>query len=202
GNIYAAGYTDGTLPGQNSAGLRDAFVQKRAPGDGAVVWTRQLGSSADDVARGVAVSASDEILVTGAAGGALGRSGTGGAFLGKWQADGTELWVEQWGPGGTLPWAVQLNGAGDAYVAGACFAEIDGAANAGSGDAFVSKWTHSGSTRARAWSRQYGTAENEFTYGLAVHSDGSVYVGGATYGAFPGYSNRGETDLFVLRLVE
>ncbi len=31
GHIYIAGYTSGTLPGQSSAGLHDAFVQMLKP---------------------------------------------------------------------------------------------------------------------------------------------------------------------------
>jgi hypothetical protein len=203
GAIYVAGFTGGTLSGQNSAGGRDAFLQKRAAADGAVVWTRQFGSTVDDDGRGVAISANDEVFVTGPAGGSFGRTGTGGAYLGKWQADGTELWIEQWAPGGVSPWAVQLNGAGDVYVGGTGYGTIDGATNAGKGDAFVSKWTQSGSsTRERVWSAQYGTSETEYTYALTVHPDGAVYVGGATYGAFPGYTNKGAADLFVIRIAD
>jgi hypothetical protein len=203
GALYVVGFTGGALSGQNNAGGLDAFLQKRAAADGAVVWTRQFGSSADDDARGVAISGDDAIFVTGPAGGSFGRSGDGGAFLGKWQDDGTELWIEQWGPGGTQAWAVALNGAGDVYVGGSAYGTIDGATNAGNADAFVSKWTQSGSsTRARAWSQQYGTGETEYTYALASHPDGAVYVGGTTNGAFPGFTSRGGFDLFVLRIAE
>ena len=203
GNTYVVGYTDGVVGGQSTSGGRDAFVQKRGASDGAVIWTRQFGSSGADGARSVAITSGDDVLVTGFAGGGLGRSGTGGAFLGKWSADGTELWIEQWGPAGTLPWAVQLNAGGDVYVAGTAFMTIDGATNAGDGDAFLSKWTQSGnSTRARSWSRQYGTDQKEETFALAVHPDGAVYVGGSTFGAFPGFQNLGKSDFFLLRVQE
>ena len=47
--LYVAGFTDLALPGQTSAGGRDAFVRKYY-GNGTEAWTRQFGSSTDDVA--------------------------------------------------------------------------------------------------------------------------------------------------------
>ena len=55
--IYVAGFTNGTLPGQTSAGGRDAFVRKY-DANGNEVWTRQFGSSSNDQAFGISVDAS------------------------------------------------------------------------------------------------------------------------------------------------
>ncbi|MGH9779841.1 MAG: PKD domain-containing protein [Candidatus Acidiferrales bacterium] len=55
--VYVAGGTEGALPGQISEGLADAFVRKY-DSDGDEVWTRQLGTPAADVARGVVLDAS------------------------------------------------------------------------------------------------------------------------------------------------
>jgi hypothetical protein len=202
GELYLVGYTEGDLDGQDNAGARDAFVQRRAAADGDVVWTVLLGSGGSDEARAVWVSASDEIFVTGHAGGDLGGGGTGGAFLAKLAANGDVDWVEQWGPGGTRPWALEPGTDGELFVGGATTGSIDGQQAAGDDDAFVSKWTYAGQTRDRPWSRQVGTAETEGVYGLAVHPGEAVYVGGATFGAFPGYTLQGEADLFVVRLEE
>jgi hypothetical protein len=67
--IYVAGRTDGTLPGQTSAGGFDAFVRKY-DASGNEVWTRQFGTASSDLAFGVAVDASG-IYVAGFTDGAL-----------------------------------------------------------------------------------------------------------------------------------
>lgn len=54
GNIFVAGGTDGTLPGQTNAGIRDAYVVK-LDASGNIVWNRQFGSSEWDEVHAVAV---------------------------------------------------------------------------------------------------------------------------------------------------
>jgi len=49
--VYAAGYTNGILPGQTSAGGIDTLVRKLDL-TGNVVWTRQFGSSGNDFGTG------------------------------------------------------------------------------------------------------------------------------------------------------
>ena len=46
--VYVAGATDGTFPGETRAGGRDAFLRKYDT-EGNLRWTRQFGTSADDV---------------------------------------------------------------------------------------------------------------------------------------------------------
>jgi hypothetical protein len=55
GGLSVAGQTEGVLPGQQSAGLRDAFVRRyNATGD--ELWTRQFGTERIDEASGLAVA--------------------------------------------------------------------------------------------------------------------------------------------------
>ena len=56
GNVYVAGCTSGTFPGQTSAGHRDIFVRKYNH-SGAELWTRQFGSASIDEATGISVDA-------------------------------------------------------------------------------------------------------------------------------------------------
>ncbi|MBM3696273.1 MAG: hypothetical protein FJW79_10125 [Actinobacteria bacterium] len=46
------------------------------------------------------------------------------------------------------------------------------------------------------WTRQFGTSDFDYGSGVAVGTSG-VYVTGGTYGAFPGWTNRGNADAFV-----
>ena len=63
GNIYVAGTTVGTFPGQVSAGSSDGFLAKY-DSSGNLVWVRQFGSTGFESPRDVAVDATG-IYVTG-----------------------------------------------------------------------------------------------------------------------------------------
>ena len=56
GNVYVTGDTNGKLAG-TSAGAYDAFLAKY-DGSGALLWLRQLGTSASEAGRSVAVDGS------------------------------------------------------------------------------------------------------------------------------------------------
>jgi hypothetical protein len=72
------GYTDGTLPGQSSAGGSDAFVRKYDAA-GAEVWTRQFGTASNDSPQSVSVGSDGSVLVAGYTDGTLpGQSSAGG----------------------------------------------------------------------------------------------------------------------------
>lgn len=67
--IYVAGWTQGTLPAQTSAGFLDGYVRKYSA-DGAEAWTRQFGSSSDERVHGVAARGG-VVYTAGVTGGAL-----------------------------------------------------------------------------------------------------------------------------------
>ena len=118
GNVYVAGDTSGALPGQTSAGGRDAFVRKY-DSSGNEMWTHQFGSSGDDFARGVAVDGAGNAYVAGE--GALpGQTSAGGrdAFVRKYDSDGNEMWTHQFGSGRNFAHGVVVDGTGDIYVGG------------------------------------------------------------------------------------
>src|SRR5206468_1840643 len=99
GNAYVVGETEGTLPGQHSAGGRDAFIRKY-DSEGHELWTRQFGGGGGEAAAGVALNADGDTYVVGASGAALpGQTSAGGfdAFIGKYDRDGHELWTRQFG---------------------------------------------------------------------------------------------------------
>ncbi len=99
GNVLVVGYTDGALPGQKSAGWRDAFVRKYDP-NGKELWTRQFGSTEDDTAFGVAVDAQGNVLVVGETYNVLPAHKSAGRrdiFVRKYDPNGKELWTQQFG---------------------------------------------------------------------------------------------------------
>jgi len=77
GNVYAAGTTNGALPGQAAVGNFDAFVRKYDP-DGRELWTRQFGTPGSDNAGGVAADRAGNVYVAGETFGTLpGQTGAG-----------------------------------------------------------------------------------------------------------------------------
>jgi len=168
--IFVVGETNGALPGQTSAGAYDAFLRKY-DASGTEVWTREFGSSSDDLTLGVAVDSSG-VYVVGNTNGALpGQTNAGGldAFLRKYDASGTEVWTRQFGTTGfDSAEAVALDASG-AYVVGLTSGALPGQTNAGGNDAFVRKYDGLGNelwTRESGWSN---TAENRKSgaYGIA-----------------------------------
>ena len=61
-NMYITGYTLGALDGIN-AGSNDAFLAKYDSA-GTKEWTKQLGSTVNDIAMGVAVDSKNNVYIT------------------------------------------------------------------------------------------------------------------------------------------
>ena len=97
GNVYISGRTEGSLGGVNAGGY-DAFLSKY-DATGTLLWTEQLGTSADDVSLGVSADGLGNVYISGFTEGSLGgvNAGFNDAFLSKYDASGTLLWTEQLG---------------------------------------------------------------------------------------------------------
>ncbi len=89
-------------------------------------------------------------------------------------------------------YGLAVDGNGNVIVAGTTQNALDGT-NAGLYDAYVRKYDANGTV---LWTRQFGTALVERTYGAATDSDGNVYVVGSTEGDLSGTS-AGEADAYV-----
>ena len=96
GNVYVGGHTDGSFGGQTNAGGTDAFVVEY-DSNGNNVWTKLLGSSANDAADsssgGVAVDRVGNVYISGSTWGSLGgqinAGGGGDVFIAKYTQDQT-----------------------------------------------------------------------------------------------------------------
>ncbi|MFQ6129495.1 MAG: SBBP repeat-containing protein [Candidatus Hadarchaeaceae archaeon] len=143
GNVYAAGYTGGALPGQSSPGGGDAFVRKY-DGSGSELWTRQFGSFDYDYAEGVAFDASGNIYVAGLTSGALPEQsslGGGDAFVRKYDDSGSELWTKQFGSSDyDKAYDVAVDTSNNVYVVGQTYGALPGQTSSGGVDAFLVKF--------------------------------------------------------------
>mgnify|MGYP000022815785 CR=1 FL=1 len=92
GNVYVTGATTGGLDGNTSAYGNDLFVVKYNS-SGTKQWTKQLGTSSDDVANGVATDSSGNVYVTGWTNGGLDGNTSAGEydlFVVKYNSDGVK----------------------------------------------------------------------------------------------------------------
>jgi len=199
GNVYVTGGTKGGLDGNTSAGDTDLFVVKYNS-SGTKQWTKQLGTSSNDYAYGVATDSSGNVYVAG---------GTNGGLDGNTNAGNTDLFVVKYNSSGTKQWTRQLgsssrdsaNGvatdsSGNVYVTGTTYWELDGNTSAGKADLFVVKYNSSGT---KQWTKQLGTSSDDYANGIVTDSSGSVYISGTTYGGLDGNTSAGNADLFVVK---
>lgn len=177
GNVYITGFTFGSLGGSN-VGSSDLFLAKYSS-TGTLLWTRQFGTSGVEEAHGIASDGAGNVYVSGFTSGALGGSNAGSfdAFLSKYSATGTLIWTRQLGTSsGDYGQWVALDNTGNAFIAGQTNGSLGGP-NAGSSDAFLAKYTTNGSL---LWKRQFGTANLDPAYGVAVDSAGNAFITGET----------------------
>ncbi len=200
GNVFIAGlagFGGDAFPGQTSAGQGDAFVRKYAP-DGSELWTRQFGTSASDVATGVGLDLSGNILVVGDTQGAFpGLTNAGGedVFVRKYAGDGTEIWTREFGSSAAdYGYAMSTDTNGDVFAVGATYGALPGQTYGGSGDAFVRKYGPDGTA---LWTRQFGSTASEVAMGASVDASYNLFIAGYTDGTLPGQTHVGDADAFV-----
>ena len=199
GNIYLAGETEGTLPGQVSSGGRDAFLRKY-DGAGSELWTRQFGGAGGDGAAGVALDATEQVYIVGTTRGTMPGQTTGGdydAFARKYDPAGTEVWTRQFGGiEGEGARGVALGPEGRLLIVGTTQGSFPTQSNAGGFDAFVTSYDIQGNA---LWMRQFGTPFNDYGVAVATDDKGEVVVVGSTDGTLPTKTSSGGTDSFVRR---
>jgi len=199
GNVYLAGHTNGTLPGNTSTGTYDLFLRKFDP-DGNVLWTLQHGATLAVQVAGLAVDADGNSLVVGWTQGSLdGQSNVGGedVFVVKYDTTGTRLWTRMFGsPATDYATSVALDLTGNILVAGYTRGNIDGNGNAGIDDLYVVKLTPDGST---LWARQLGSSAMDQAWSVAGDVAGNVYVAGWTRGSLDGQTSHGGQDIVVVK---
>lgn len=194
GNIYVAAQTAGALPGQTSAGDRDAVVQKY-DSDGNHIWTVQFGSSGVDEAIGVTVRRG-YVYATGITRAVLpGQTSAGGtdSFVLKLSADeGQVEWLRQFGSAGDdSAWKVRTIGR-SIFVSGHTTGDL-GASSAGLLDPFLVRLNSDGDIR---WIRQFGSPADDNSFAMTVH-EGGIVMAGTARGALPGEVHAGDGDFYV-----
>jgi hypothetical protein len=191
------GSTLGALVGE-TAGNVDAFV-RRYTANGDLRWTRQFGTSGNDLALGVAVGGPGRVYVGGLTTGKLGQSQFGGfdAYVRKYEPNGDLSWTHQFGTSGhDEVYGVATDGDAAVYLVGGTGGTLPGQTSAGGFDAFAMKLNNSGKV---IWTRQFGSAGADEAFAVTVDGRGGVYVVGLTDGTLPLQTSAGDFDAFVLK---
>jgi hypothetical protein len=197
-NVVVAGYTHGDLFGV-SQGNADFFVAK-FDGAGNSVWGVQHGTSGLDRVGGVVADAEGNVLVAGFTSGDLDGNFNAGDFdilLVKYDAMGVRQWTRQFGgPASDVASALAFDSAGNLYLGARTSGLLDGSISAqGRDDGLVIKFDTAGN---RLWTRQAGSAAEDFAMMITVDGSDRVVLGGYTMGAFDGNAHVGGFDAFLV----
>ncbi|MDX1420944.1 MAG: hypothetical protein R3181_13345, partial [Rubricoccaceae bacterium] len=186
GSVYVAGsftgiatWDGGTNPDVTLTTRNDfdGFLAKYTT-DGDLAWVAQAGGPGQDTGRGVAVTTSGEVYFAGdfeqtalfGTSTELTSAGSDDAFVAKYAADGTLLWVRQGGGGeGDNAWNVATDLEGNAYAVGS-FRGVGlwgglPLQSRGLSDLFAVKYDPNGTPQ---WVQQVGGSGSDFGRGIAV----------------------------------
>lgn len=199
--IYVCGFTRGALPGETLHGLSDGFVCM-FDGSGTLQWTYQFGSSVSTVARDIFATGEGIYVIGEVIDGLLGEQWNGGrdAFLLKLDHSGSLSWVDQFGTQasdiGRGVWAYSPD---EIFIAGETEGRFRGCTNLGSTDVFVRLYNRAGHWQ---WQEMFGTAGEDWVEDVYMASYWDMMVTGSTRGSFPGFTNQGGSDCFVIQFTQ
>ncbi len=206
GNIYVTGYTHGSLDTQVNSGGTD-FILFKYNNSGVKQWQKQIGSSASDEGKDLAVDSFGDIYVTGYTLGSFDSNSFSGGydtFVIKYKSDGNKQWSRQFGTNSvTNPQELVFDNSNNFYITGEVRGDLDGNENVGNTDYFLVKFDINGT---KVWTKQHGTdvgihgsASGTHTMGISSDSFNNIYVTGRTNGQLDGNLHSGIDDIFVTK---
>ena len=168
--------------------------------DPIVDWATYYGGYNYDMGSSLVTDGAGNIYMTGDAGSSTGiassgsyqstRTGNENAFLAKFSRSGSRLWATYYGGGNEYSYGVNVDGSGNVYITGITFSKTGiatsgayqtsyagGASSYNSGDAFLAKFSSSGS---RQWSTYFGGSNYDEGTGVCTDLNGNVYISGIT----------------------
>jgi hypothetical protein len=192
-NIFVTGWTYGDLAGSN-AGLYDVWLAK-LDSSGDLLWTRQFGTPNYDFPWANATDSFGNVYITGWTLGSLGGTNAGldDGFLAKYDTNGNQLWVKQFGSAGADQiYDISIDSNNLVYVTGLTTSDLGGL-NAGAEDAFIAQFDSNGNLLGID---QFGTSGIDNAYGIDAKFPDRLYVAGGTDGSLGGI-HLGSYDTFL-----
>ena len=204
GNVYTTGWTQGLVeesdPGRNLLKY-DYWLATLDSDNGEIESTQQFNSNDNgiDFAWDTETDSEGNAYVSGWTTGDLaGNNGSYDPFLAKYNPDGTQEWVRQFGTGGDDAQFVasfDIDEENNIYVTGFTNSNLGGA-NQGDYDTWVVKYDSDGNQQ---WTQQLGTANRDYGTDVAANEFGEVFVTGFTNGSL-GTASVGAEDAWVAKL--
>ena len=198
GSIYIAGSTRGNLGNETNNGNWDCYVSK-FNSDGNILWTTLLGTNEEDWIRDMTIGNDGYIYLGGATKGDLedqNNQGSYDGFLSKLDYEGSKIWTRLIGTSSDD--SIQGITYGDQdfiYVSGQTYGSLDDQINAGSEDAFISKFDSDGN---KIWTTLFGgSSDADYPHNIVAGSNDSLFVTGYTKSDFSNQINNGQEDIFI-----
>lgn len=140
------------------------------------------------------------MYATGYTLGDLGGSNAGlyDNWVTKYNSDGDQLWIEQFGSTGSdTPFAIAVDNNDDILLGGYTDGSLaEPQSNAGGDDIWAAKLDSDGNLLNIV---QFGTAENESVRGISVGNSNNIWLTGYTEGSL-GNANAGNSDAWLAQL--
>lgn len=194
GDVYIYGQTAGDIESGGEGTDIDVFVARYDKG-GVRKWIRQLGTTGDDYpANQIAVATNGDVYLAGTTGSEAEfpqnvSEGGQDVFIAKYSKEGSLRWVKQWGgDSDDQAYGIARASNGDLYVAVETKSVLpDGSrplnTYVGKMDSALVKFNRSGGF---VWANQFGTAEDDWVWGVTVSARNEVYVAGTTFADLDG----------------
>ena len=94
-------------------------------------------------------------------------------------------------------WGIATDSNNNIYISGITFgSSLDGTPNAGNQDAWLGKYDTQGNL---LWTKQLGTSDYDFSFGVATDSNDNIYITGWTLGSLDGTPSAGYADAWVAK---
>jgi uncharacterized delta-60 repeat protein len=165
GNAYLTGYTTSF-----GAGEDDAILVKYDK-YGTYQWSATWGGADDDSGEDLIIDSAKRTYITGFTE-SFGKGGCD-AFLIKFDSSGLQLWNRTWGGSShDFGRGIASDPAGNVYIAGDSLSF-----GAGSKDMILVKYDQHG---IQIWNKTWGGPNHDAGRGIAIDSDGNVYIVGET----------------------
>lgn len=184
--VYVGGSTQGSnkffdnLPTSSP----DGFVAKFSA-DGTKIWSTLVSGPGTDTVAGAAIAPDGSLYVVGSTSSETlnNQTGQGGTdlFVIKYSASGVALWTKRLGgTGSDAATAVAVADSDTIYIVGTTTSPtIDAQTSNGGTDAVITRISGSGVVQ---WTKVNGDAGEDFARGVAIGTDGNLYVVGDSAG--------------------
>ncbi len=204
-NFYFGGLTTDTLSG-SSQGSQDAWIAKYDT-KGNQQWVTQFGTPDADIVFGLALNSTGDVIAVGNTAGDLAGENQGDldAYFARFNGNtGDLLQIVQYG-GALIDTAtdVAVSPNDNIFITG--FSQnaidtVDGSTPLGGDDPYLAKFNSSGNLE---WLQQFGTAQFDEAYGVALDPFGNSYLTGFTVGDLStfGETNQGLYDVFLAKVL-